>query len=195
LSTFAPGAELARLLRHTDTQVLLMGRSIAGHDLVARVADALPGLGDGDSAIALAAVPYLRRVHVWPDSDRAWATPWPGSTGAVAALTDSAEQEVGPADDLVLVTTSGTTALPKSVAHTHGSLVRHAAILARHRGVTSTDRIYSPMPFFWVRGHPRARRIRAGQHAGAVGAGTCDVHLLLGSGEPGHGRPSRLRQA
>ncbi|WP_415822228.1 AMP-binding protein, partial [Mycobacterium senriense] len=30
LSTFAPGAELARLLRHTDTQVLLMGRSIAG---------------------------------------------------------------------------------------------------------------------------------------------------------------------
>ena len=27
LSTFAPGAELARLLRHTDTQVLLMGRS------------------------------------------------------------------------------------------------------------------------------------------------------------------------
>lgn len=28
LSTFAPRAELARLLRHTDTQVLLMGRSI-----------------------------------------------------------------------------------------------------------------------------------------------------------------------
>ena len=91
LSTFAPGAELARLLRHTDTQVLLMGRSIAGHDLVARVADALPGLADGDAAIALAAVPYLRRVHVWPDCDRAWATPWPGSTGPVAPLTDSAE--------------------------------------------------------------------------------------------------------
>ncbi|HEV7852035.1 MAG TPA: fatty acid--CoA ligase family protein, partial [Mycobacterium sp.] len=55
-------------------------------------------------------------------------------------------------DDLVLVTTSGTTALPKSVAHTHGSLVRHAYILARHRAVTSADRIYSPMPFFWVGG-------------------------------------------
>src|ERR1700756_5429504 len=117
LSTFAPGAELARLLRHTDTQVLLMGRSIAGHDLVARVADALPGLADGDAAIALAAVPYLRRVHVWPHSDRAWTTPWPVSIGPVAALTSSAEQEVRPADELVLVTTSGTTALPKSVAH------------------------------------------------------------------------------
>jgi acyl-CoA synthetase (AMP-forming)/AMP-acid ligase II len=152
LSTFAPGNELARLLRHTDTQVLLMGRSIAGHDLVARVADALPGLGDGDAAIALAAVPYLRRVHVWPACDRAWATPWPGSTGPVAPLCGPAEHEVRPADELVLVTTSGTTALPKSVAHTHGSLVRHAAILARHRGVTSVDRIYSPMPFFWVGG-------------------------------------------
>ncbi|BBZ47918.1 class I adenylate-forming enzyme family protein [Mycobacterium parmense] len=152
LSTFAPGAELARLLRHTDIQVLLMGRSIAGHDLVARVADALPGLADGDAAIALPAVPYLRRVHVWPDCDRPWATPWPASFGPVAPLTGPAEQEVGPADELVLVTTSGTTALPKSVVHTHGSLVRHAAILARHRGVTPRDRIYSPMPFFWVGG-------------------------------------------
>jgi acyl-CoA synthetase (AMP-forming)/AMP-acid ligase II len=152
LSTFAPGAELARLLRHTDTQVLLMGRSIAGRDLVTRVADALPGLADGDAAIALAAVPYLRRVHVWPDCDRAWTTPWPGSTGPVAPLTGPAEREVRPADDLVLVTTSGTTALPKSVAHTHGSLVRHAAILAHHRGITAADRIYSPMPFFWVGG-------------------------------------------
>jgi acyl-CoA synthetase (AMP-forming)/AMP-acid ligase II len=153
LSTFAPGAELARLLRHTDTQVLLMGRSIAGRDLVTRLADALPGLADGGPAIALEAVPYLRRVHVWPDCDREWTTPWPGSSnGPVAPLTGSAEQEVGAADELVLVTTSGTTALPKSVAHTHGSLVRHAAILAHHRGVTAADRIYSPMPFFWVGG-------------------------------------------
>ena len=152
LSTFAPGAELARLLRHTDTQVLLMGRSIAGRDLVDRLADALPGLSAGDAAIALPEVPYLRRVHVWPDSDRSWATPWPDTTKPVVSLISSAEQEVRPADELVLVTTSGTTAVPKSVAHTHGSLVRHAYILAHHRGITSADRVYSPMPFFWVGG-------------------------------------------
>ena len=152
LSTFAPGVELARLLRHTDTQVVLMGHSIAGRDLVDRLVEALPGLATGDAAITLAAVPYLRRVHVWPDCDRSWATPWPGTMGPVVPLAGSAETEVRPADDLVLVTTSGTTAEPKSVAHTHGSLVRHAAILARHRGVTAVDRIYSPMPFFWVGG-------------------------------------------
>jgi acyl-CoA synthetase (AMP-forming)/AMP-acid ligase II len=152
LSTFAPGAELARLLRHTDTQVVLMGRSIAGRDLVDRMSEALPDLSTGHAAIALPEVPYLRRVHVFPDCDRPWTTSWPGTTGPVVSLTASAETEVRPADDLVLVTTSGTTALPKSVAHTHGSLVRHAYILAHHRGVTATDRVYSPMPFFWVGG-------------------------------------------
>ncbi len=77
LSTFAPGAELGRLLRHTDVQVLLMGQSIAGRDLVERIEDAVPGLTDGRAGIAAPAVPYLRRIHVWPDCDRSWATPWP----------------------------------------------------------------------------------------------------------------------
>ena len=152
LSTFAPGAELARLLRHTDVQTVLMGRSMADRDLVERMQDALPGLTNGGAEIAEPAAPYLRRIHIWPESERAWASPWPGRTESAASLTPSAEDEVVPADDLVVVTTSGTTALPKSVVHTHGSLVRHAYILARHRGVTSTDRIYSPMPFFWVGG-------------------------------------------
>jgi acyl-CoA synthetase (AMP-forming)/AMP-acid ligase II len=151
LSTFAPGGELGRLLRHTDVQVVLMGRSIAGRDLVERMQDALPGRTDGGAVIAAPEAPYLRRIHVWPDCDRSWSAPWPRPEPGVS-LAYSAENEVVPGDDLVVVTTSGTTALPKSVVHTHGSLVRHAYILARHRGVTSADRIYSPMPFFWVGG-------------------------------------------
>ena len=151
LSTFAPGRELGRLLRHTDVQMVLMGQSIAGRDLVERMQDALPGLTDGGAVIATPQAPYLRRIHVWPDCDRSWAAPWPRPE-LLVSLAYSAENEVVPADDLVVVTTSGTTALPKSVVHTHGSLVRHAYILARHRGVTSVDRIYSPMPFFWVGG-------------------------------------------
>jgi acyl-CoA synthetase (AMP-forming)/AMP-acid ligase II len=151
LSTFAPGGELARLLRHTDVQVVLMGQSIAGRDLVERMQDALPSLTDGGAVIAAPEAPYLRRVYVWPECDRSWAAPLP-RTESIASLACLAEAEVGPADELVVVSTSGTTALPKSVVHTHGSLVRHAYILARHRGVRSTDRIYSPMPFFWVGG-------------------------------------------
>ena len=152
LSTFAPGGELARLLRHTDVQVLLMGRAIAERDLVERITDGLPGLNAGGPAIAEPTVPYLRRIHVSPGCERAWASPWPSRAESAAPLACSAEEEVRAADDLVVVTTSGTTALPKSVVHSHGSLVRHAYILAHHRGVTPADRIYSPMPFFWVGG-------------------------------------------
>ena len=57
LSTFAPGAELGRLLRHIDVQVLLMGQSIAGRDLVERIEEAVPGLTDGGAAVAAPAVP------------------------------------------------------------------------------------------------------------------------------------------
>jgi len=131
--------------------VVLMGQTIGSHDLIERIQDAVPGLTVSGAHIAAPVAPYLRRVYVWPDCDRAWATPWPRAE-SVVSLASSAEEEVRPADGLVVVTTSGTTAQPKSVVHTHGSLARHAYILARHRGVTSSDRIYSPMPFFWVGG-------------------------------------------
>jgi acyl-CoA synthetase (AMP-forming)/AMP-acid ligase II len=152
LSTFAPGAELARLVRHTDTQVLLMGTAIGGKNLVERVAAALPALADASPALALPEAPYLRRIHVWPSADVGWASPWPRRGADQVSLTSFAESEVTPADPLVVVSTSGTTAQPKSVVHTHGGLVRHAWRLAHHRGVTPSDRIYSPMPFFWVGG-------------------------------------------
>jgi acyl-CoA synthetase (AMP-forming)/AMP-acid ligase II len=152
LSTFSPGAELARLLHHTDTQVLLAGTSIAGRSLIDRIESGLPGLAKASGQITLPEVPYLRCIHVWPDCDRPWASPWPGVPGDLGALVTAAEEQVRPADDLAMVSTSGTTALPKSVVHTHGSLVRHAYALARHRGITASDRIYSPMPFFWVGG-------------------------------------------
>ena len=85
LSTFAPGSELGRLLRHTDVQVLLMGQSIAGRDLVERIDGRGAGPHRRRAAIAAPAVPYLRRIHVWPDCDRAWATPWPHAE-SVASL-------------------------------------------------------------------------------------------------------------
>jgi acyl-CoA synthetase (AMP-forming)/AMP-acid ligase II len=154
LSTFAPGAELARLLRHTDVQAVLAGQSIAGHSLLDRLEDGLPGLASGAASLALPEAPYLRRIYVTPRCDRGWASPWPhlpgGGVGDTVVM--AAEEQVLPADDLVVVSTSGTTARPKSVVHTHGSLVRHAYVLARNRGVTAADRIYSPMPFFWVGG-------------------------------------------
>ena len=153
LSTFAPGSELARLLRHTDTQFVLMGRSIAGRDLVERMQDALPGLGGGRTG------DFAGRRSV-PAPDVGVAS---RATGLVIRVARRRGNGCV-AGELGGATRSGRPTIwwsspprgrrrsPKSVVHTHGSLVRHAFILARHRGVTSSDRIYSPMPFFWVGG-------------------------------------------
>jgi acyl-CoA synthetase (AMP-forming)/AMP-acid ligase II len=149
LSTFAPGPELARALRHTDVHAVLMAGAFAGESLAARLEAGLPGLAGSGPELYLESAPHLRWVCVDGDTPR-WSRKLPGP--ASASLVAEAEREVVPADQLAVVTTSGATAAPKSVVHTHGSLVRHAALLAARRALGPHDRIYSPMPFFWVGG-------------------------------------------
>ena len=49
LSTFAPGPELARALRHTDVHAVLMAGWFAGDSLAARLEAGLPGLAESGS--------------------------------------------------------------------------------------------------------------------------------------------------
>jgi len=150
LSTFAPGGELARALRHTDVHAILMAAQFGAEHLPSRLESALPGLATSKDTLELESTPYLRWVHVQGDGSRPWSRDLP--EGLPTGVVVSAESEVSPADALAIINTSGATAAPKSVVHTHGSLVRHAALLAERRGLTADDRIYSPMPFFWVGG-------------------------------------------
>ena len=150
LSTFAPGAELARMIRQTDVHALLMSATFGSELLTARLEAGLTGLGQSSSDLQLEDAPFLRWVNVEGEQPPSWSRTLPGPL--LPPLVRAAEAEVTPADDLAIINTSGATAMPKSVVHTHGSLVRHAALLAERRGLTSEDRIYSPMPFFWVGG-------------------------------------------
>ncbi|HMG44714.1 MAG TPA: class I adenylate-forming enzyme family protein [Acidimicrobiales bacterium] len=149
LSTFAPGGELARALRQTDVHALLTASHFAGDSLGDRVEAGLPDLVGSKPGLAIADAPFLRWIHV-EQEDRSWSRALPRPLPL--AMVQAAQREVGPADPLAIISTSGATAAPKATVHTHGSLVRHAALLAARRGLTSEDRIYSPMPFFWVGG-------------------------------------------
>ncbi|MDT0478385.1 AMP-binding protein, partial [Streptomyces sp. DSM 41014] len=68
----------------------------------------------------------------------------------------AAEAEVSPADLAIMVHTSGSTADPKGVLHTHGTLVRQTSTWpAAIRAVTGSQdrsRILCAMPFFWIGG-------------------------------------------
>jgi acyl-CoA synthetase (AMP-forming)/AMP-acid ligase II len=149
LSTFAPGPELAGAIRLADLHALLMGHEFAGQPMGERLESGLKELVGSGPDLALTEAPFLRWIHV-EDEPMPWSRGLPEPLPV--AVVGSAETEVSASDPLVVICTSGATAAPKAVVHTHGSLVRHAALLVRRRGLTPDDRVYSPMPFFWVGG-------------------------------------------
>ncbi len=57
-----------------------------------------------------------------------------------------------PADDLVVLFTSGSRGAPKGTIHTHGSALHAVASGLDARRVGADDRLYIPMPFFWTGG-------------------------------------------
>ena len=150
LSTFAPGRELARTIRHTDLQYLAMAPSFDGQSLSARLESGLEGLAGSTSEVQLASAPYLRTIWIEDVDPPSWASPFPKD--GYPDLVSAAEAEVRPSDLLVVVNTSGATAAPKSVVHTNGSLIRHGCLMAGLRKLDAADCIFTAAPLFWVGG-------------------------------------------
>lgn len=160
LNTFSKPRELLFALRHADLDTLLVCDRFLSNDYLERLEQAIPGLSDHTSQpLLLHAVPHLRRIFVWGAGERGWAR----AGGELEVLAERAprldaaflrevEDAVGPADWLIIVYTSGSTADPKAVVHSHGALVRHADAMAQARGVVAEDRIWTPMPLFWMGG-------------------------------------------
>ena len=160
-STIYTPAELRTVLRIGDVAVLLAGPTMLGKDMTAFLEDAVPGLAgsDGSTPLLLPDLPYLRSVWITGPSDRSWAVPVPLGEGLLVPEEDSVsdellaavEEQVVPADLATVVYTSGSSALPKGVVHTHSSLVRTTASFGAMRG-GSTSALFNAFPFFWIGG-------------------------------------------
>jgi acyl-CoA synthetase (AMP-forming)/AMP-acid ligase II len=162
INTFYQARELGWTLRHADVDTLLTTAGLLSHDYQERLEECAPSLrGQQAGALMLACpeLPYLRRVYVFGGTARDWA----GSAddlreaatirrGIDDALLREIEAGVTPADSLVVIYSSGSTAEPKGAVHTHGAMLRHAHALNRYRDASCEDRVWSPMPFFWVGG-------------------------------------------
>lgn len=154
LSPFGKPPELAYALRHADVHAVVTGTRAGGVDAAGLLAAAVPGLADHRSGTPLLTEshPYLRRVWWFGDDRPQWADDpdagGPVDAGPLAAV----EAEIAPSDPLLTSYTSGTTADPKAVMHSHGAILRQAAKLAVRRKFVEDDVVYTPMPFFWVGG-------------------------------------------
>ena len=172
LNTFYKPRELGWVLRHADVHTLLCVSRLLNNDYLERLETVAPSLvGQETDALLAPELPYLRTVVVWGDCDRNWARSRADLEAAAerSAVDDGflAEVEscVAPADTMLVIYSSGSTADPKGALHSHGTLVRHSFNLNSYRDLEPDDRVFSPMPFFWVGGF--VFTLMACMHAGA----------------------------
>jgi acyl-CoA synthetase (AMP-forming)/AMP-acid ligase II len=171
LNTYNKARELSWLLRHSDAQVLLTVDSHLGHDYLARLEEAVPGLDEQvHGGILVESHPFLRSIWTWGPGRRRWAAPVEELVACAprigGELLAACESEVSPADPMVVVYSSGSTADPKGAVHAHGPAVRHSHNLWQMRDLIEEDVLYTPMPLFWVGGF--SFTLIAAMHAGAT---------------------------
>ena len=87
--------------------------------------------------------------HAPADHTPTWATPADDEFSDV--MLDAVADEVVPADELVVIFTSGSTSEPKAVVHTHGAIFRKTSL--PNPGVAPPGGcVFLGQPFFWVGG-------------------------------------------
>jgi acyl-CoA synthetase (AMP-forming)/AMP-acid ligase II len=161
LSTFYQAPEMSWVLRHTDIDTLLVCTDYLSNDYIERLERALPGLASHTGpTLYLPTHPYLRRIIVWGDCDRKWALRGEealiSAAAAAPAINDEflaqVESNICPADPLVVICTSGSTAEPKAVVHSQGTAVRAVHHFTHYIDVRPNDRLYTGQPLFWIGG-------------------------------------------
>jgi acyl-CoA synthetase (AMP-forming)/AMP-acid ligase II len=167
MSTFYRPGELRKVLQLADIRFLLGGPTVFGRPQAQELEAALPSLaGPVSRELYLDEAPALRGVWQWDRNDgpldRTWLTgfddrrrPGPISDVLLAGI----EAAVSPADLAVLIHTSGSSADPKGVFHTHGAVVRHGyqfsqwgAPVPPQSYIGRHERTLVSQPFFWVAG-------------------------------------------
>ena len=174
LNTFYKPRELGYVLRHADVHTLLTAPRLLGNDYLERLEAVAPSLARQRGGPLFAPeLPHLRAVYVFGGdrrtrmgaagvgADGALPTPRPSTPPSSPPRRPRSRRPIPPCSS----TAPGSTADPKGALHSHGTVVRHPFNLNQFRDLRPDDRLFSPMPFFWVGG--LVFTLLAAMHAGA----------------------------
>lgn len=157
LSTLYQAPELSWVLANGEVDHLVVADRFLNHDYLVRLEEALPGLAGSVPPYRLHVAPRLRTIWVTGEESREWSRPaaelQAGSEVIDDAMLRAIEDKVSPADPLVIIHTSGSTANPKGVIHGHGPFVRHSYQMSMDfYPFGAGDRVLTTRAMFWVAG-------------------------------------------
>jgi fatty-acyl-CoA synthase len=158
VNTYATADERDYILRHSDASLLLLQHSLLEHAFLDELTGRHPELLAGEPGrLRCEALPQLRRVvclglEQTHGGVEAWSSLESASLDVAPALVEATASEVTPADDAMLIYTSGTTAHPKGVLHLQRAPVTQSWRFAEFMRLCPDDRVFTAQPFFWSAG-------------------------------------------
>ncbi len=151
VNTYAAPEERDYILRHSDATLLLLQPSLLKHRFLAELHADHPELAEGENGrLRCAALPQLRAWACLGDSS--WQALLAAGEDVPESLLDTLVAETEPCDDAMIIYTSGTTAHPKGVLHTHRAPTLQSWRFADLLRFDENDRVWTCYPFFWTAG-------------------------------------------
>ena len=157
-STIYTPAELRTVLGIGDVSVLFCPATLLGKDMGLFLEEAVPGLsGYENTPLFVPELPYLRSIWMTGPTERSWATKLSEIDDSLGPtvddrLLDAVEESVVPADLATVVYTSGSSALPKGVVHSHSAIVSTTAFFGESVLNNQSSVVFCAFPFFWIGG-------------------------------------------
>ena len=207
LNTWATRRELAYMLDHSDTSVLVTVDRFLGQDYTG-------ALGEITAAGGL---PKLRRVvRIAPDGRElpggvSWDSVMHAGEAVPESVIDAAEEAVEPPDVACILYTSGSTSTPKGVQLQHFALIENMWHIGERQHLRAGDRLWLAVSLFWGLGCENAlfalmthagtivlqERFDAGEAIDLIEHERCTVvyatpNMVRAIAEHPDGRPERL---